>query len=152
MPVEIFSRYAEFYSTLRPDTVKQLRELAVADLHFRDPFNDLYTVDATIRLLEEMFVDVIDPRFEVTHTAICTGTEARTTAFLRWNFTFQPKTTLLSSGRQPWCIVGVSEVSANAEGRIIEHIDHWDSGRYFYEKLPILGAAVRFVRRRLASS
>ena len=155
MANDVFSRYAEYYSTLQPETVKRLSELAVADLHFRDPFNDLYTVDATIRLLEEMFVDTIDPRFEITQIATSNGPEStggRETAFLKWHFSFVPRTSLLASKREPWRIVGVSEVSANVEGKIIEHIDHWDSGRYFYEKLPLLGGVLRFVRKRMATS
>lgn len=152
MATDIFSRYAEFYNSLTPESVKQLRELAVPDLHFRDPFNDLYTVDGTIRLLEEMFVDTVDPHFVVTHIGRCETSGAPETAFLRWDFSFRPRTPLLKAKGEPWRIVGVSEVTANAEGKIVEHIDHWDSGRYFYERLPLLGLAIRFVRRRLASS
>lgn len=143
---EIFARYANYFDTLLPNTVARLKDLAAEDLHFKDPFNDLHTIDSAIRLFEEMFEETINPRFEVTHIAACDST-----AFLRWNFTFTPKSALLNV-REPWKIVGVSEVRCNAEGKIIEHIDHWDSGRYFYERLPLFGSVVRLIRRRMASS
>ncbi len=147
MEDEIFTNYANYYNTLRPETVSALRELAVPNLHFRDPFNDLHTVDATIRLLDEMFVDTLEPKFTVTHIA-----PSGDTAFLRWDFTFLPKSSLVASKKEPWKIVGVSEVRRNSAGKIVEHIDHWDSGRYFYEKLPLLGSILRLVRHRMATS
>jgi steroid delta-isomerase len=46
-------------------------------------------------------------------------------------------------------ITGMSEIHFAPDGRISEHIDHWDSGGQFYERIPVLGWLIRLVRKRL---
>ena len=45
------------------------------------------------------------------------------------------------------CPVGI--VKFAPDGRISEHIDHWDAAAQFYERIPVLGWLIRKVRRRL---
>lgn len=44
---------------------------------------------------------------------------------------------------------GISHVRFNPEGKIIYHQDYWDSGSHFFEKLPVVGGLVRWVKGRL---
>ena len=43
----------------------------------------------------------------------------------------------------------MSEVIFNEQGMVIEHIDYWDSGEQFYEKIPIIGGLLRIIKNRL---
>jgi len=133
--------YADFFEALSPASLERLDEICAPEVRFRDPFNDVTGVDACRRVFEKMFEDVAEPSFSVSDIA-CSGR----TAYLRWTFRFRPR-----KGGAAWRIEGMSEVAFDAGGRVVAHIDHWDSGRQFYERLPLIGAVIRWVRRRLAA-
>ncbi|MCP1335721.1 nuclear transport factor 2 family protein [Futiania mangrovi] len=130
--------YARLFETLSPETLGTLDTLCAPDIHFTDPFNDVRGVEAYKRILAHMFEDTENPRFEVLDQALT----ARA-GYIRWVFRFR------ALGRD-WEIPGMSEVEIDAGGRIVRHLDHWDSGAEFYAKLPLIGPLVRVVRRRLA--
>jgi hypothetical protein len=46
-------------------------------------------------------------------------------------------------------IDGVSEVAFDEAGKVRSHIDHWDAAGGLYERLPLIGAVLRHLRRRL---
>lgn len=132
--------YLRFFENLTPQSLARLDDVVTPDVRFRDPFNDVAGVDAMRRVLAKMFQDVDDPVFRVTHAA-----EAGDgTCLVRWTFDCRFR------GRS-WQVIGTSELHLAADGRVVAHIDHWDSGRQFYEKLPLIGAMLRFIRRRCAA-
>jgi len=45
---------------------------------------------------------------------------------------------------------GMSELTFTADGKVARHIDHWDASKAFYEKLPLVGALLRAIRRRVS--
>jgi len=132
-------RYIRFWETLSPESLSQLSEVAGPDIHFSDPFNDVSGLAGFQAVFEDMFQRVTKPRFQV--TAHATNGDL---CFLRWVFTFQ-------RGGREWRIQGVSEVRFDTSGRAIEHIDHWDAAGQLYERLPVLGAVLRRLRRRLSA-
>lgn len=138
------SRYRRFIENLSPDTVQQLDELAAPAIHFRDPLNDTHGVDSTKRVLVRIFREVDDPRYIVTHAAIDGDT-----CFYRWRFTCRPR---MSGRGQPWIVDGITEVRFDDQGRVVEHVDYWDAGHYLYERIPLFGYLIRFLRKRLAAA
>lgn len=140
---EGLKRYLAFYADLSPETLPQLRDLVTPDVHFRDPFNDVRGTDAMLAIFAAAYRDCTDVRFAI-DGSVREGAEA----FLKWRFYFRPKR--LGPG-EPWEITGVSEVHFTPEGRVAVHLDHWDSGAQFYARLPLIGALVRWVRRRAAA-
>ena len=48
-------------------------------------------------------------------------------------------------------IRGGSHLRLAADGRISEHRDYWDTTEEFYEKLPAIGALMRWLKRRANS-
>lgn len=134
-------RYMRFWETMTPQSLGELDSLVTADVHFRDPFHDLHGVAEMRRMLERMFEHLEAPRLVVTDSA-----EANGLWMLRWTFDARTK----KSG-SAWHIVGMSELACAPDGRIRQHIDHWDAARQFYEDLPLLGAVLRAIRRRLSA-
>ena len=65
--------------------------------------------------------------------------------FLTWDFVFRPRT----SGSQPLTVRGASHLQFGADGRITRHRDYWDAAEELYEKLPVLGALMRWLKRRV---
>ncbi len=133
------ARYIAFFETLTPDRLTDLRTVTTADIHFVDPFNDVVGREAVARVLKGMYADTEQPRFSVTHRAfdgdVC---------FLRWVFACRVR----ALGGD-WRIDGMSELRFAPDGRVRDHIDHWDAGGQFYQRLPVLGWVVRRIRRRL---
>lgn len=132
-------RYIQFWETLSPESLGRLSEIASPDIRFADPFNDIRGHAGFRAVFDDMFQRVAEPLFRVTAHAINGDL-----CFLRWVFTFQ------SSGRE-WRIEGVSEVRFDPSGLAIEHIDHWDAAGQLYERLPVLGAVLRRLRRKFSA-
>jgi hypothetical protein len=133
--------YIRYYETLSRATVGALRGLAAPGLRFTDPFHDVSGVERVVDMLERMFDALEEPRFAVTDRAV-----SGPVWYLRWQFTARPR------GRAaPWTIEGMSEVHYDDQGRVIAHLDHWDSGTQFYARLPIIGWLIRLVRRRVSA-
>lgn len=139
-PQQAAAAYIAFYETLTPRSLDRLTQLCTAEVRFRDPFNEVTGVAAYRAVLEKMFEDLVEPRFIVQDQA-CSGQ----VCYLRWTFTFR-----MSPKGAPWVIEGMSEVHFDAEGRVTDHLDHWDSGAQFYARLPVVGWLIRWVRRRIA--
>lgn len=136
--------YRRFLETLSPAALDRLDEVAAPNIHFRDPFNDARGLPRVRQVFAALFRDVDEPRFRIVHSA-CSGK----VCFLRWHFTCRPRT--LARGH-PWLIDGVTELHFDDGGRVVEHLDYWDSGHYVYERVPLFGLLIRFIRKRLAAT
>lgn len=136
------ARYQRYWEELSPATVDSLRELAAPGMRFADPFNDVAGVDKVLQVLRAGFDDTDGLRFAFRDRA---ASEAGV-VYYRWQCSFRPK----RSRGAPWVIEGMSEVRFGADGRVVEHVDHWDSGSQFYRRIPVLGWLIDLVRRRLA--
>jgi steroid delta-isomerase len=131
--------WADCWEGLTPDNVASLRGLCAPDIRFVDPFNDLVGVERLEALLLHMFQTLENPRFKVEDRAM--GREA---GYLRWRFT------AVLRGR-PIALEGMSEVHFDASGKVTLHRDHWDASTQVYGRIPVLGAAIRLVRRLLSA-
>ena len=132
--------YAEFYERLTPETIERLDALCAPAVRFRDPFNDVTGLAAYKAILAHMFQDVDEPRFVVADWVL-----SGRVAYLRWDFTFKPR-----AGRRSWHFEGMTELRFDDQGRVAAHLDHWDSGSQFYARLPLIGAVIRRIRKRLS--
>lgn len=133
----------EFYEHLTPQSLLRLGEHYAAHARFQDPFNDVQGVEAIEAIFRHMFVQTLEPRFEVTDRY-----EGDASAVLVWNFHFR-----MRSWRpdRPQVIRGLSHLRFDADGRVTDHRDHWDSVEELYMKLPLLGGLMRALRRVLAA-
>ncbi len=132
--------YAKAFATLTPHTVDALCRRVSLDVHFRDPFNDLYGRDALRALLLDMFERAGRPAFSVDEINWHEDTAA---GWLRWHFSAQ----LPVIGQLD--VEGCSRVSLDQNGLITEHLDYWDSAPIYF-RLPLLGALLRRIRQRIS--
>ncbi len=128
-----------FFAALRREDLPRLATLYAADARFKDPFNDVRGVAAITALFEHMFDSLDAPRFTVLQ-AIGGGRDV----VLTWDFDFALR------GR-PMRIHGASHLRFDAAGRVVLHRDYWDAAEELYAKLPLIGALMRWLQRRLAS-
>jgi ketosteroid isomerase-like protein len=132
------ARIRDYFETLEPDGVRRIGEYYSPDAHFKDPFNDVRGIAAIERIFAHMFEQVGAPRF-VVREAVAAGDAA----FLTWDFTFRLR------GRAQ-AIHGATLLKFAPDGRIASHHDYWDAAGELYEKLPVLGALMRWLKRRIA--
>lgn len=64
--------------------------------------------------------------------------------YLRWEMTFATK-----AGKPPVVAPGISHLRFDAEGKVILQQDFWDSTAGIFERIPVLGGAIRAVKRRI---
>ena len=130
------------FQTLSEADVARLVELYTADAFFKDPFNEVRGTAAIAGIFAHMFVALEAPRF-VVHQAIVQGDQV----FLTWDFLFRMR----RFRRDDQCIRGGSHLVLTADGRIASHRDYWDAAEELYEKLPVVGGLMRWLKRRAAS-
>lgn len=131
-------RIAQYYETLDRPALARLDQLYAQDAFFKDPFNEVRGLAAIRRIFEHMFDQVHTPRFVVT-TRVVQGREA----FLVWEMHFRLK----RQARTEQCIRGASHLRFGAGGLVEHHRDYWDAAEELYEKLPLLGSLMRWLKR-----
>ena len=135
-----FARLVALFEGLAAADVALLGEVYASNARFEDPFNDVVGLAQVQRIFGHMFVALEAPRF-VVHEAVVQGEQA----FLTWDFHFRFK----RGDRAEQTVRGASHIVLDATGRIALHRDYWDAAEELYEKLPLLGPLMRFVRRRV---
>ena len=133
------ARVIALFEALTPADLSRLSEFYAPDARFKDPFNEVQGVTGIRRVFEHMYEALDEPRF-VVREAIVQGSQC----FLVWDFMFRFKR--FSSAGQ--CVRGGSHLQYGTDGRITLHRDYWDAAEELYEKLPLLGSAMRWLKRR----
>jgi ketosteroid isomerase-like protein len=131
-----------FFESLTAADVAAMGGLYSADARFKDPFNETEGLAHLQRIFAHMFSTLDAPRFVVL-TALVEGDQC----FLSWDFLFRMKGQSLARR-----IHGSSHLRFAPDGLIADHRDYWDAAEELYEKLPFLGAVLRWIKRRLAVS
>ena len=138
-PEQALERMVAFFESISPQTVReQLPAVYAPDAFFKDPFNEVRGHAAIAAIFAHMFEQVDQPRFVVT-TRLVQGSQA----FLTWDFLFRMK----RFSKQEQCIRGATHIVFDSQGAVSVHRDYWDAAEELYEKLPVLGALMRWLKR-----
>jgi steroid Delta-isomerase len=135
------ARVKQYFETLTQESLAQLVTVYKEDAAFKDPFNEVRGLPALERVFRHMFKQVKEPKFIITR-AVAAGEDA----FLTWEFLFRMHGA--RDGRH--VIRGATHIQFAPDGRVAYHRDYWDAAEELYEKLPILGGLMRFLKRRAA--
>ena len=134
------ARVVAFFEALTPADIARLAELYVDDARFKDPFNEIQGVAAIGAVFAHMYRTLDAPRF-VVREIVVEGDQC----FLSWDFLFRFKRFDRATDQ---CVRGGSHLHFAADGRISMHRDYWDAAEELYEKLPAVGALMRWLKRR----
>ena len=140
---EATQNLANFFETLSPQSVSQLHTIYDEKATFKDPFNEVQGLPAIEGIFRHMYVALDQPHFVITGQLV-DGAQA----FLTWEFRFRFKrfdTTTLQAVR------GGSHVVFNEQGLVTLHRDYWDAAEELYEKLPLVGGVMRWLKKRANS-
>ena len=146
MNVDLEQRLADYAArieALTPDTLAELPALFTPEVHFVDPFNDVHGTDALLHVMRHMYEACAEARFEVHERAL-----SGNIGLLHWSFHYRLRRFQPQRLRR---IDGMSRVVFTVDGRISEHVDHWDAARQVYEEVPLLGRLLAGLRRLLSA-
>jgi len=137
------ARIEVFFSALGPSDLSRLGDFYTPDACFKDPFNEVRGVAAIQRIFQHMFEALDAPRFVITRRVV-DGDQC----FLVWEFRFGFKN--FHKGVEQ-VVHGGSHLLLAPDGRIQSHRDYWDAAEELYEKLPVVGGLMRWLKRRANS-
>ena len=140
---EMVAGIVAYFEMLSPTSVARLGEFYAPQAHFTDPFNDVTGVPAIQAIFAHMFVTLMEPRFVVTQQ-VCQGNQC----FLTWEFRFYFRNYKVAHEQ---VILGASHLVLNESGQITVHRDYWDAAQELYEKLPLVGSLMRWLKARVNS-
>ncbi len=134
--------FCAFYNTLDKSCTKNLYKIYTPDVSFADP---LHRVDGLAALEQDfaaLYENVTACRFTF-HERQRQGD----LAFVTWTMHLAHRR--LAGGRA-FDVEGASRLvfAADGSGRVKEHRDYFDAGALLYERLPLLGPAIRWLKRR----
>ena len=142
-PAKDIADIERFFSEMTSAHLARLGEVYSADAWFKDPFNEVQGLDAVRGIFQHMYDSLNQPRFIVT-TRVVQGRQC----FLTWDFVFglrgQSTEITVRGASHLWLAPGT-----DGRWRITRHRDYWDVAEELYEKLPLLGALMRWLKRRV---
>ncbi len=134
----------EFFEHLQPSDLAQLDAIYTADAQFKDPFNEVQGVPAIAQIFAHMFDNLDAPRFVITQQV-----QQGVQCFVTWDFIFSLRS--VNAG-VPLIVRGASHLVLREEAgewRVALHRDYWDAAEELYEKLPVVGSLMRWLKRRV---
>ena len=127
-----------WYATLSLDTLPDIRRLYTSNASFKDPFNDVIGVESIEKIFVHMFNTTEHPRFIIGETM-----QQEQRAFLTWEFIF-------TLNRKEYTVRGATHLHFDDAGLVTMHRDYWDAAEELWQKLPIIGTAVRWLRGKFS--
>ena len=135
-----FDELARWFETLTPTSLQHIENIYAQTATFRDPFNQVADIESIRRIYQHMFEQLREPRFVIIEKIV-----EGTGAFMTWQFLFTLR-------GQAYVIEGGTHFGINEQGLIVLHRDYWDAAQELYEKVPVLGAVLRLLRKKLSIS
>lgn len=143
-PQDALNRVVQLFDHLQPSDLTRLDQFYTEDAQFKDPFNEVQGLAAIRHIFEHMYASLDAPRFVVTQQVV-QGTHA----FVTWDFLFSIRT---YQPQRVFTVRGATHFVLRQDQdtwRIAVHRDYWDVAEELYEKLPLVGALMRWLKRRM---
>ena len=128
-----------FFNGLAPDKLEMLGDVYSPGVEFRDPLHQVKGLPALRDVFEQMFKQLGDLVVEVKDAH---GDER--TGFALWEMRYRFR------GAER-VIAGTSHLRFAADGRVAAQTDHWDASFPVYGEFPVMGLAMRGIRRLVAT-
>ena len=140
---QALARFASFFSSFAPDRVQTLlAETYAADVYFNDTLKAVRGLDNLGHYLKDSAQAVEDCRVHIHETTRTAHGEH----LVRWSMMIRFKR--LRRGVDTWT-VGMSHLRFDAQGRVVYQQDYWNAADGIFQHIPLLGAAINAIKRRL---
>ena len=142
-PAHTIDAVLAYFENLSPQSLSQLNRYYAPQARFKDPFNGVTGLAEITRIFAHMFVSLVEPRFVITER-VSQGMQC----FVTWEFRIEFRG---FHKHQEQVILGASHLVFDAQGLVVLHRDYWDAAEELYEKLPLVGSLMRWLKRRANS-
>ena len=142
-PAKTVDDVLAYFENLSPQSLSQLHRHYAPQARFKDPFNDVTGLAEITRIFAHMFVSLVEPRFVITERV----SQAKQ-CFVTWEFHFEFRG---FHKHQVQVILGASHLVFDDQDLVVLHRDYWDAAEELYEKLPLVGSLMRWLKRRANS-
>jgi steroid delta-isomerase len=133
-----FQAYRTCLESLTAGTIDALDAHLSDDVHFRDPFHDARGREAIKGAIARLFAAAKDVSFSIDDHAVVSNR-----IFFHWRLS------AVLRGKD-WQVEGVTKVAFDEAGKVSSHEEYWDAASQLYERLPVIGSLLRYLRRRIA--
>ena len=143
LEAEALSRFRGFFAEFSPANVDALvRDTYAEDVYFNDGLKAIDGLDALLPYLRESAEATDECRVEILDVARSGSGEY----YVRWSMMIRFKR--FKRGEATWS-VGTSHLRFDARGRVAYQQDYWNAADGLFEHVPLLGHAIRAIKRRL---
>ena len=130
-----------FFNGFNKDTLHLLDGFYAPEVEFHDPVSDIRGIDGIRAYYAKMYENLISIRFDF-EKEVEQGDEV----FAPWVMHMRHKS--IAGGREI-VVPGVSHFRFK-NGKAVYHRDYFDMGVFVYEHVPVIGAGVRYVKKKIA--
>lgn len=138
LPIE---RFKALFNQMSSDHLGAMSEVYHPEVTFTDPFVTVQGLGALEEYFEGAYENVIECRFEFSDDI-----GAGNNVCLPWIMKLRHKR--IRRG-ELIAVDGITRLHLE-DGRVKTHRDYFDAGQLLYENLPVLGSAVRWLRKHAA--
>jgi hypothetical protein len=140
---EVIEQFKKFNGDFSSNNIAaHTKEIYAADVWFRDPFKEYHgEAEFEAYLLRESAA-VAQYSMDWKDVAEHDGDY-----YFRWVMTLKLKRD--GKNDPPTLNNGISHVRFGADGKVIFHEDYFDAATFLYEKVPVLGSGIRFIKKRI---
>lgn len=144
VPADAVARFTDFFERMHePDIQTRVRDLYAPSVYFSDT---LFTTEDRDQLVSHF--ERLQRSGARLSISIDDASVSGINLYLRWRLSFDFEV----AGRQrASTTIGMTLLQFDDDGRVRFHQDFWDSTEGFYRHVPVLGAALDAVQRRMAS-
>lgn len=137
---EVLERFKQAMNLMNAETVDLVDRIYAENVHFIDPLHEIRGREALRDYYGRMYANVASCEFEFIDE-LHNGNSASLVWIMRMRHkNFRPDETLELPGMSFLRFEG---------GRVVLHRDSFDLGAMLYERVPVVGAAVRYIKGRL---
>ena len=125
--------YVKLFESLNLKNLHKFDKLLDKNIYFEDPFNKVYGIENFKKIFSNTLTKLDNVEFKVLNII-----SKNNIYIIKWEmiyFAFNKNNS----------IFGLSEVTIDANEKIVSHIDYWDSYNNFYIKIPIFGLIFKFI-------
>ncbi|PQZ86602.1 MULTISPECIES: nuclear transport factor 2 family protein [Pseudomonas] len=138
---DFLRRFSQSFAALDKHNLHLLDSLYSQDIAFTDPLHDVHGLSEVHRYFAELYSNVSALNFDF-HGV---DDVAEGEGYLRWTMRFcHPR---LANGKEIR-VEGCSHLMWR-DDKVYRHRDYFDAGALLYEHLPVLGSAVKWLKRRM---
>ncbi|WP_168204275.1 nuclear transport factor 2 family protein [Aliikangiella coralliicola] len=136
----ILEKFKSTYQQLNSTNIDSIGELYANEIIFTDPFHRVEGLPELKQYFANQYQNIDTVEFSFGE-AIYQGARF----FVEWEMNLKhPRL----NGNQPFCVPGCTLFRVNQDNQIIFHRDYFDAGTLLYERLPIIGGLVNWVKRK----